>query len=166
MFPAPNLPAWLLHSPSDVPWASRLCLAGSWASSCIFLDPPASLCILVHPSCILLHLVHPGTTHAGVLAGDAKRCFAPCRDGRVDGSERLPGSVGMRAGGLRGEELGAVCSAAALPHGADKTPRQTEKPPDRHRFPQVHVLPATLPSAAGVSPTPYTAVPTLRPGQC
>lgn len=53
------------------------------------------------------------------------------------------------------EEPGAACSAAALPHGADKTPRQAEKPLDHHHsFPQVHVLPASL-RAAVVSPIPY-----------
>lgn len=60
----------------------------------------------------------------------------------------------MRAGGLPGEEQGAACSAAALPQGADKTPRRMEKPPDHHSVPQVRVFPTIHHSAAVVSPMP------------
>lgn len=45
---------------------------------------------------------------------------------------------------LCGEQPGAVCNAAVLPHGADKTPWQMEKPLDHQSFPQVHVVPITL----------------------
>lgn len=80
-----------------------------------------------------------------------------------------PGRVGIWPGGLRGEEPGGVCSAAALPHGADKTPWRMKPPLDHHSFPQVHVVPTTFRSAAVVSPPPIRgerlAVPTLRPGR-
>lgn len=77
--------------------------------------------------------MHPGASSlpAGTCEASRGVLNLVLHPAGVSRRDPVPAEGRMRAGPcgwLRGEELGAACSAAALPHGADKTPHKTQKP--------------------------------------